>query len=350
MLQFPSGVIADRIGSVQVIIIGAILTGIGSLIVAINSSVIILTVGMIIIGVGTGVHKTVTIGLLSRTYKNNTGRIFGIFDTIGSYGGVGAPTIATLFLVAPDPISMVLSNILGANWRGVFFLSGFIVIGLAAVFVFIVDSGTIVSGKNSRENDTPSLTDYINQFKNKRFIIFVMITILFSFSYNGIISFLPLYLTEEVGFSNSSANILYSLVFVVSFVQIITGDLSDRVGELIIIVGALFIASLSLVLLITLAQQNIVLLGGILILYSLGSNGFRPVRSLYLIKILPDSITSGGLGTVRTLLMGAGSIAPMIVGSLADSVNFQFAFIILSTFLLMSAVLAGVLLINEYYN
>jgi len=185
------------------------------------------------------------------------------------------------------------------------------------------------------------------QFKNKKFAVFALVTILFSFSYNGVLAFLPLFLSEEAGFSTTAANLLYSAVFVVSFVQIFTGGLSDRVGRLPIIFITLGVGGVALLAIVVLVDIGIVIIAILIVLFALGSHGFRPVRGLYLIELLPDDIAAGGFGIVRTLLMGAGAVAPTIIGFIADMSDFRVAFAFLTASMVGAATISIGLLISN---
>ena len=55
----------------------------------------------------------------------------------------------------------------------------------------------------------------------------------------------------------------------------------------------------------------------------------------------------GGLGVVRTLLMGAGALAPSAVGIIADAVGFRPAFALLSGSMGLAAVVAAGLWVTE---
>lgn len=344
-LQFPSGLLADRVGSVYVIIGGAILTAFGAILISIEGSIAILILSVAAIGVGTGVHKTVAVGILSTTYPNRTGRMLGIFDTIGSYGGVGASAIVTIFLLAPSPVDKFILILPGKGWRGLFFLSGLIGLFLAILFFKYVP---VTDGKNetNESQKSSSIKSYFRQFSKPRFALFVLITILFGFTYNGTIAFIPLFLTDTAGLNTTEANSLYSIIFIVSFIQIFTGEISDRIGRLRVITGTLFISGMSLFLLVIVAGNSIMFIPGMVILFAMGSNGFRPVRGIYLIELLPESLSSGGLGIVRTLLMAAGAVAPMIIGYIADITNFQIAFLFLAGSLLIASLLSVGLLIK----
>ena len=348
LLQFPSGILSDRFGSLRIIVGGAGLAAGGAFLLSVELPVYFLIISIVAIGVGTGVHKTVAVGILSKTYPKRTGRVLGVFDTFGTYGGVGASFIVTLFLVVPRPIEYFVALFPGAAWRGVFLSSGFVGLGFAVLFAWYVPKPQPQNDDNRRKNDSsPSIQDYLMQFKNKKFAVFALVTILFSFSYNGVLAFLPLFLSEEAGFSTTAANLLYSAVFVVSFVQIFTGDLSDRVGRLPIIFISLGAGGIALLAIVILVDIGILVIAMLIILFALGSHGFRPVRGLYLIELLPDDIAAGGFGIVRTLLMGAGAVAPTIIGLISDMANFRVAFAFLAASMIGAATLSmGLIVAN----
>jgi MFS family permease len=185
---------------------------------------------------------------------------------------------------------------------------------------------------------------YASLFSEPRFSAFVAVTILFSFAYNGAVAFLPLYLTEEAGLAASTANLLFSALFLVSLVQLVTGEASDRVGTLPILTLTLGQAGAGL--LATLLPADLAgpaVLSGAVICLGLGTHGYRPVRGAYLTSVVPASIAGGSLGVVRTLLMGAGALAPAIVGYISETAGFRPAFWLLAIALVAATVVCGLL-------
>jgi len=350
LLQFPSGLLADRFGSVILIVTGSGLAAVGALLLSVDLPFVFLIISVVMIGIGTGVHKTVAVEILSKIYSDNTGRKLGIFDTFGSYGGFGASLAVTIFLILPQPLKQLMIYFPGESWRGVFFSSGLIALGLAALFAWLVPKYRMNTQQNDSNVSYPSATEYLMQFTHTRFSVFTIIILLFSFSYNGVLAFLPLFLSQEAGVSTTNASFLYSIVFVVSVVQILTGDISDRVGRLPVIFFTLSLAGAALLAIVILIDSGTFVIGGIIILFALGCHGFRPVRGLYIIELLPDHIASGGFGTIRTILMGAGAVAPIVTGYIADTTSFRFAFSILALFMIGAAFLSVGMFIRQSYN
>ncbi|SEV94238.1 MFS transporter [Natrinema salifodinae] len=326
-MQFPSGVLADRLGSVTVITAGVLVATAASLALVVDSSFLVLVGAMLVLGAGTGVHKTVAVRLLARAYPSRTGRALGVLDTFGAFSGV----------VAPPAVVAVASLSLGpvASWRLLFLVAGLVGLALAVTFRVRVpervSDDSVGEEATANERDT-DVAQYAALFRDWRFSAFALVTVLFSFTYNGLVAFAPRYLTTEAGLTTATASLLYSALFLASLVQLVTGNLSDRVGRLPLIVTTLGLASVGLVAFVSLTGTgNPILLGGLLVTVGIGAHGFRPVRGAYLMAAIPDDVAGGGLGVVRTLLMAAGAIAPAIVGALSETVGFRAAFWLLAT-------------------
>ncbi len=330
-MQFPSGALADRFGSVRIIVAGGAVTATTGLLLAVKAPLLVVLAGMVLVGLGTGVHKTVAIRLLSRTYPARTGRSLGIFDTFGSFGGVAAPAVV-----------VVLTDL--AGWQMLFFAGGLVGGSLLVGFIRRVPARVGDDGLGPPAEDAPSaggLARYRPLFAEPTFLAFVAVNALFGFAFNGTVAFLPLFLAEGTGLSQSVANLLYSAFFAVSLVQVVTGDLSDRLGSRVVMTATLVLATVGLAGL--LVATGPILAGAFVVAVGLGCHGFRPVRGAYLVQLVPESVAGGSMGIVRTILMGAGAISPAIVGYLSDSVGYMPAFSLLAAVMGAAVVAVGVL-------
>ena len=348
LMQFPSGVIADREGPVRVIAAGAVVAAVGSLalvvpvplpglsipvgpVASVPGEFLAVVGGMLLIGVGTGAHKTVAVRLLATVHEERPGRALGVLDTVAAFGGVAAPLAVTYAL--PD-------------WRGLFLASAIAVAALTVLFVrqtprHLSGTGTASTDGGDDGGSDGSLLGYLRLMTVPQVGLFVGVTVAFAFGYNGVVAFLPSYLAAEtgLGLEQSVANTIYSGLFVVSLVQLGTGELTDRVGRLPMlfvtvaaaVVGAAFLLSV----------QGVAAVTAAVVLFGLGAHGFRPVRSAFLMSLLPDDAAGGGLGVVRTVLMTAGAVAPGVTGFLIDTRGYDAAFAALGGALVVSLVLLG---------
>ncbi len=219
VVQFPCGVLSDAFGTVWVISGGVLLASLTAMVLLFEVPFILFVVIMVVLRIGTGVHKTCAVQLLTSVYSSHRGRALGVFDTFGTFGGVIAPVAIVVAASVPGPFP---------GWRVLLFFTGSL--GLLFAFSFIArvprklettTSSVSGDGPTLERNSTSSTTwrSYVRLFDDEKFTIFLTSCVFFSFTYNGIVAFLPLYLIDEAGVSPTSAGILYSVLFVAGLAQ-----------------------------------------------------------------------------------------------------------------------------------
>lgn len=330
-MQFPSGVVADRVGRVTVISGGVLILSVAVLLLFSWQIFPVLVVAVVLIGVGTGMHKTVAIALLSIVYPDRTGRALGVLDGIGQLGGV----------VAPAVVSVVLAVSVG--WHSLYLVAG--VFGVVFAVLFYRSSGREYDNSTPESEDSagdsPSAKQYLQPFRKLSFVLLVLGAMAFTFAWNGLAAFFPLFLISEQGMTSVTAGLLYSLLFILSLVQPVTGSISDRVGYLPVMIGTL-IVSLGSVLVI-LHPLSTVMLVVVVFVMGIGFHGFRPAREAYLMALIPAEVSGGTLGIVRTLMMIVGGSAPAVVGFFSEVRDFTFAFNVIAFDIVIGIVILGAL-------
>lgn len=315
-VQFPAGVLGDRHGHPFVILIGTAVFGGAALVAAASPNFLIIFGAAALIGLATGPHKAVAIPMLSSQYPDRTGRALGAMDTIGQFGGMVAPLVVIFFLAV-------------FVWQGVFVLGAVLSFLCGILFYIRVRSDNTLHVRSVESStDTNFSSDetvsYATAFADRRLLVFMLVTMLFTFAWNGLSSFFPLYLATEKGLTGGAAGTLYSLLFAVSVSQAVTGDLGDRVGQLR--VSVLLFLAMFLGVILLLVADSVVVLVGVTLLVGVSFHGFRPVRDSYLMDNIPENIGGGTLGVIRTGMTAVGAVAPAIIGFLSDTAGFDIAF------------------------
>lgn len=339
-MQFPGGWLADRFHEVSVMVGGALLFALAAFFAGLAPTFVLIMLAAVGIGVGTGIHKTVAISYLSRVYPERTGLSLGIMDTIGQFGGMLAPIVVVALLASVLP------------WESVFFIGAAVSVVLAAALFYrahpnkgyerrdqqsAVDQtaadGTDVEAVDASDSPDTAETvgetedddhSYLAIFADRKLLLFLMVTMLFTFSWNGLSAFFPLFLADEKGLSPSTAGVAYSLLFAASVSQTVTGGASDTIGKLAIsvLLFGVMIGGL-IALLIT---NSVLAILGLTVVTGIGFHGFRPVRDSYLMDLIPSSIGGGTLGIVRTGMTAIGGVAPLAIGFLSDVFGYTVAF------------------------
>jgi MFS family permease len=328
-MQFPSGALADRVGTVTVITGGAVVAALGAVLLFLAPGFGVLVAAVVLIGVGTGAHKTVAIALLSAVYADRTGSALGVMDTVGESAGVVGPALVAVALAA------------AVDWRLLFLGGALAVLALGLLFRQRVPDRAPEPTDGGEASDEAGLREYLVAFRAPRFAAFSALAVLVAFAINGLVSFLPLYLSAGAGLPTETASLIFSGFFAVSAVQPFTGGVADRVGTLWV-VAALLALGLGCLAALLVAGGPLAL--GLSVLgLGVGLHGFRPVRDAHFTAVIPGEVVGGTLGIVRTAMLTAAAASPAAVGYLSDVSTFRVAFGTLGVALALAAVLAVVL-------
>lgn len=328
-MQFPSGALADRVGTVTVITGGAVVAAAGAGLLFLAPAFGVLVGAVVLIGIGTGAHKTVAITLLSAVYTDRTGGALGVMDTVGESAGVVGPALVAVVLAA------------AVDWRLLFLVGAVGALALGVAFRRRVPERAPAATDGGDDGDDAGVADYLAAFRAPRFVAFSVLAVLASFTINGLVSFLPLYLSDGAGLPTETASALFSLFFAVSAVQPFTGGVADRVGTLRVIAALLTLALACLVALLLAAGT--LGLGFAVLGLGVSLHGFRPVRDTHFMSAIPDDVAGGTLGIVRTAMLAAAAAAPATVGYLSDVATFRVAFGALGVSVALAAAVAVVL-------
>jgi len=338
VLQFPAGAVSDRIGRSRTITLGAVLFSAVGVAILFAVEFAVLLALAVLMGAATAGHKTVSINIISNRYADKTGLCLGVLDTVGQFGGVAAPVVAVALLSS-------------VGWRWTFALAGVVGFALAGVSRLRIDDEPSVSNSsNAGPSTAASSTDdaeataeewtYLDILADRRLLVFVVVTMTFTFAWNGVSAFLPLYLTAEKGLSTESASLLYGGFFAVSLSQLVTGRISDSVGQLWI--GLATFVGMAGALFALLFAGGTAAVAVLTLAMGVAFHGFRPVRDSYLMTLIPDAVGGGSLGIVRTGMIVVGAASPALVGIVADAAGFRSAFgTLLGVVVLGGALTAG---------
>jgi MFS family permease len=332
LMQFPSGALADRVGTVRVIVGGAVVASAAALALFVSTTYALVVVAVVGIGIGTGAHKTVAITLLTTVYPDRSGRALGLMSFAGELGGALAPVVVVAVVVAVLP------------WQSIFLGAAVGGLLLAGAFALWVPVRLPDAEGDAGFDADAGFRSYLVAFATPRFSAFALAAVLVSLTVSGITAFLPLFLESRTGIDTRLAGLLYSGFFIVAVVQPLTGDLSDRLGPLRVIATLLALAVTALAVLVV-AGVGPVTVGVATLALGVGLHGVRPGRDAHLMALIPDDVAGGTLGVVRTSMLGMGAVSPAVVGYLSDVASFSVAFgALVATLALATAVVTGLAL------
>jgi FSR family fosmidomycin resistance protein-like MFS transporter len=247
----------------------------------------------IFIGIGLGTYHPQGMGILSSVFKEKKGMAIGINGTGGALG----------YFFAPIAMGYLLSKY---NTKAFLIVSmpGIIMAMLILLFVKI--------------EEKPIKTK-ISSTITKELLMLGFVAIIIPFYSRGIMSFLPSYFYAK-GATILNANLKASVMLLAGMVaQPLGGLISDKFGRRKTISYSYFFMGMSLLLFIKFTSIVFLFFMGFFMSLSI------PVRHAFAAEVGGDKVNTN-IAVVFGMVMVASSIAPSIVGALADTFGFAWAF------------------------
>lgn len=310
--QFPGGIIGDRLGEGNALVLSTVVSGSMIAALAVSNSALALFATTALFGFSTALFGPARFTILSSVYDRRDGTAIGLTLAAGEAGNTILPVVAGVLAAA-------------ASWR----------LGFGATvplfFVMAVVIWRVVPGRTTGATsavDTLSIETlrYVARGIAERTILIVTgVHVFLFFVYQGFTGFYPTYLVEVKGLAPSVAAGLFGAFFAVGvLVQPIAGAGGDRFGTrptllVVIAVATAALATLPFV-------DGFV---GIVLVTAVASAllGVTPLTQTFLVNALPADMKGSGLGLLRTGQIALGATGPLVVGAVADAGYFDGAFL-----------------------
>jgi predicted MFS family arabinose efflux permease len=311
LTQYPSGLLADRVGEKRVILVSVGGTALLSAVASIAPAFPVFVLGVVGVGAAAGLHYTVASTLLSRTY-----------DDIGTAVGLhslGAPAAGLIAPVAAAWIGV------RYGWRPAVALVGVVAIPIFAAFLWRVEpTAPRRPDQGADEVDIGSFRSFLSR---PTIAFSAAVAIVAMFAINGLLSFLPTFLIDFHGYTPTLAGSVFSAYFVVrGGTQIGVGTVSDRYDRDSVVAGCLLLGAAGLLLF--LAGPGIATVLPAVVLFGTGTSFFAALEPKML-EALSESERNAGFGVFRTVYVVGGSTGSIGVGALADALGWRSTLVVL---------------------
>ncbi len=163
-----------------------------------------------------------------------------------------------------------------------------------------------------------------------------VLSVLRTMGQQGLQTFLPLYLADSLRFSPALVGVALAIMtFSGSWLEPLSGMLSDRIGRKPILFVSLFLSAFA-VWGLTLASGVIapLILVGLIGLLHLS---LRPIIFAFAMDVTPPSIGASTVGFVFSINQLFSALAPAMIGYLADAYDLRTAFYVFAALTLLAA-------------
>jgi MFS family permease len=312
LMEVPSGLLADRIGRKEVLVIGLLTSSLGTGATFAASTYLEILVLRAVSGLGLGMLFASSMTLLSEYFPDERrGKAIGVLG-VGISGG---------FLAAPIAVGTLLSAF---GWRAMFLAVGLLTIPLAVLLYFVVqEPETRRIGASSRQAFAT-----IGEAVTRPILVLMGINALTGVAISGLGNFTTSYLVQVTTLGVSSASLLYSVFPVGGVVStLFWGFATDKFDRWkLMFFGTLASAAL-LVALVASSAPSVLL--PVLLARGLISNA----SGIALFAVFASFSQQRTMATSFALLDLFGNlgiaISPLLAGAVADSFGLTPVFVII---------------------
>ncbi|MEF8830198.1 MAG: MFS transporter [Halobacteriales archaeon] len=319
VMQFPSGRLSDRLSRTSLLVPGVALVAVGFLALSAAPTYPLFLLGATVVGAGAGLYPTAARALLSDLFVAKRGRAFGFHTASGDVGGAAAAALSAVVLAV-------------ATWQAAYLP----VVAVLAVVLALLHRYRPAPYRFRRVPLEVRATAR-RLLGNRRLAALLGAYVLFAFTWQGVVSFLPTFLQKAKAFPPGLAGGGFAALFVVgAVVKPVAGSLGDRAPKPAVAAGALALGLVSLSTVLVAEATAVVAVA--VVGFAAGLMSFPPVMQAYLMDVFPDASMGGDLGGARTVYIGLGSLGPTYVGFVAGTAGYVPAFAGLGGLLLVTAV------------
>jgi sugar phosphate permease len=312
----PGGALVDTVGRKGLLMaVSLFWVGFPYLLMGFTHSYLMLLACVTLVGFGNSLWHPTAIPTLARGFPARKGLVLSMHGMGGNVGDA----------LAPIAVGALLSVL---TWREVVVLN--VIPGLAVSVVLLVFLGTLRLGGKKHEaakdgaahdGHVQSLGDYFRGlaplFRNRGLILLSTSSAFRSMTQNGLLTFLPVYLAYEMGFSPAVVGAcLFALQAAGFAASPVAGHLSDRMGRRSVMMTSMAMTAVVL-LFMAFAGKSFMFVVFVAVL-GFFLYAIRPVLQAWLLETTPKNMGGTSIG----VLFGAQSLgsaaAPLVAGMIAD--------------------------------
>ena len=321
--NIPGGVLVDTVGRKGVLMaVSLFWVGFPYLLMGFTHSYLMLLGCVALVGFGNSLWHPTAIPTLARRFPERKGLVLSLHSMGGNVGDAIAPIVVGALLAV-------------LSWREVVILN--VIPGVVIALLLFVFLGTLRLGgakrEASRDPGSQSLRDYFRGlpelFRSPGLILLSTSSAFRSMTQNALLTFLPVYLAYEMGYSPFWVGACMFALQTAGFAAApVAGHLSDRMGRKSVMMTSMAMTAVVLVFM-AFAGKSLTFVFFVAVL-GFFLYAIRPVMQAWLLESTPRNMGGTSIGVLFGAQALGSSIGPLLGGVVADSFGLPATFTFLA--------------------
>jgi MFS family permease len=310
--NIPGGVLVDTVGRKGTLMaVSLFWVGFPYLLMGFTHSYLMLLGCVMLVGFGNSLWHPTAIPTLARRFPERKGLVLSLHGMGGNVGDAIAPIVVGALLTT-------------FTWREVVIMN--VVPGVVIAVLLFVFLGTLHLGGKKREASadagSQSLRDYFRGvpelFRNRGLLLLSASSAFRSMTQNALLTFLPVYLAYEMGYSSFWVGACMFALQAAGFAAApVAGHLSDRMGRKSVMMTSMAMTAVVLVFM-ALAGKSLAFVFFVTVL-GFFLYAIRPVLQAWLLETTPKNMGGTSIGVLFGAQALGSAVGPLLGGMVADS-------------------------------
>jgi MFS family permease len=331
-VSLPAGILSDIIGRRRVILIAAIVFASAPFLYLLVTQPWHLVLVRIYHGFATAILGPVAMAAVADTFDSGRGEKMGWYSSATMVGRFLAPFVGGAL-------------IFGNNFHWVYLVTG--IIGtlslIAALKLPRPATAHVSAGELVKKERSEIKRDIIAMLTHRGILTTSVVEAVEYFAFGCLEVFLPIYLSEQVGFKPLSIGLLFTVQIVVAtLAKPWMGRLSDRYGRVPTIIIGLLLGAVSITMITW--SNNYMVMALLIGLFGLGLATVTASSAALVADLAKDSSYGGALGILSSVMDIGHSTGPMAGGLLIAAHSYKTTFGIIGGILAFTSIAFGLIM------
>jgi MFS family permease len=324
--NIPGGMVVDTVGRKGLLMVVSLFwIGVPYFLMSFTHSYWVLLLCVSLVGIGNNLWHPTAIPLLAQRFPDRKGLALSFHSMGGNLGDALAPLAVGALLAF-------------MSWRSIVILN--VIPGLVMASLILFYLGTLrIGGARAKgsiaeeKHDGQSLGEYFRGLskllKNRELLMLSLGSGFRSMTQNGLLTFLPIFLAYEMGYSPIWVGICMFVLQAAGFAASpVAGYLSDRMGRRRILMSSMLMTAVVLASMAFAGRS----LAFVFLIATLGFflYAIRPVLQAWALECAPKRMGGTSIGVLFGFQAVGSSIGPAIGGVLADQYGLMSVFFFLA--------------------
>ena len=308
----PGGILVDTVGRKGLLMaLSLFWVGFPYLLIGFSHGYLMLLACISLVGFGNSLWHPTAIPTLARRFPERKGLVLSLHGMGGNVGDALAPLAVGALLAFMTWREVVILNV----------VPGLVMSALLLVFLGTMRVGSRAEEKADAEGRVQTLADYfrgVPALLRNRSLVFLTASSAFrSMTQNALLTFLPVYLAYEMGYSPFWVGAgMFALQAAGFAASPIAGHLSDSMGRRSVMMASMLMTAVVLVFMALAGKSQA-------FIFFIAALGFflyaiRPVLQAWLLETTPKNMGGTSIGILFGAQSLGASVAPLIGGLIAD--------------------------------